>query len=229
MKNKALRHFIKVIFVFVVGVSVAHAGAYDDFFKAIEQDDEAQVMQLLKKGFDPNTVNADGLPGLSLAIVASANKTLKALEQAPGIDVQLADKHGDTPLMHASMKGRLDVVSDLLAKGAQPNKEGWTALHYAAVGGHLEIIKKLLDNSAYIDAESPNGTTPLMMAARSGQTNAVNTLLELGADPTIVSQSGYNAAGYAMKANQKDLAHKLMIAARDFKNKYYRFNKTPAP
>jgi len=38
----------------------------------------------------------------------------------------------------------------------------------------------LLDEHAYIDAASPNGTTPLMMAAHYGTPSAVKLLLEAG-------------------------------------------------
>ena len=45
--------------------------------------------------------------------------------------------------------------------------------HYAASAGNIPIIAMLIENSAYIDAESPNGTTPLMMAAMYGTPAAV--------------------------------------------------------
>ena len=46
------------------------------------------------------------------------------------------------------------------------------------------MMRLLLEESAYIDATSPNGTTPLMMAARYGSPEAVKLLLEEGAEPT---------------------------------------------
>jgi ankyrin repeat protein len=70
----------------------------------------------------------------------------------------------ESALMLAALKDQQDLAEKLIKKGADVNKTGWAPLHYAATNGHLAIISLLLENSAYIDAESPNGTTPLMMA-----------------------------------------------------------------
>ena len=84
----------------------------------------------------------------------------------------------------------------LIARGADVNKTGWAPLHYAASAGtpqHTAIIALLLENHAYIDATSPNGTTPLMMAAHYGSNDAVQLLLDEGADPTLKNQLGLSA------------------------------------
>lgn len=47
------------------------------------------------------------------------------------------------------------------------------------------MIRMLLKHHAYIDAESPNGTTPLMIATGDGTAGAVKLLLEEGADPSF--------------------------------------------
>ena len=40
------------------------------------------------------------------------------------------------------------------------------------------VVKLLLDHDAYIDTASPNGTTPLMMAARGNHPSTVTLLLD---------------------------------------------------
>jgi ankyrin repeat protein len=77
------------------------------------------------------------------------------------------------------------------------NREGWTPLHYAASKGHREMMRLLLENDAYIDSESANGTTPLMMAAFSKSPLAVKLLLEEGADPTLVNNGNASALDIA--------------------------------
>jgi hypothetical protein len=67
----------------------------------------------------------------------------------------------------------------------------------------------LLDESAFIDAESPNKTTPLMMAARGGYTAVVTLLLAEGADPTLKNEAEMNAADFARSQGFKDLARLL--------------------
>ena len=91
------------------------------------------------------------------------------------------------------------------------NKPGWTPLHYAATRGHLEVMDYLLENHAYIDASSPNESTPLMMAALYGTPAAVKLLLEAGADPRIKNAVGLTAIDFALRDNRKDSAD--LIAA----------------
>ena len=82
--------------------------------------------------------------------------------------------------MLTALRGQLELAKALIAKGADVNKTGWTPLHYAGSSGHVDMIRLLLEHSAYIDAESPNGSTPLMMAAMYGNDAAVQLLLDEG-------------------------------------------------
>ncbi len=77
-------------------------------------------------------------------------------------------RSNETALMIAAYRKSARLVEKLLAHDAEVNRVGWTALHYAASVGARDIVALLLDHAAYIDAESPNRTTPLMMAARGG-------------------------------------------------------------
>ena len=80
-------------------------------------------------------------------------------------------------------------------------------------------MELLLDENAYIDAASPNGTTPLMMAAHYGSPAAVKLLLEAGADPTIRNQLGLTAIDFAYRANRTDAAEMIAEAIRRAKPK----------
>jgi ankyrin repeat protein len=84
------------------------------------------------------------------------------------------------------------------------------------------VIKLLGEHNAYVDAVSPNNTTPLMMAARFNQRPAAAELIALGADPTITNQSGLNARDYAKEQNNNDLAFWLELEEISFTNRYLR-------
>lgn len=190
--------------------ATALAGAYQDYFQAVQLNNAAGVQSLLQRGFDPNTVEPErGDSGLILALREKAMRVFDVLLDAPGINLEIRTRNGDTALMLAAFKGNRPAVEALLAKGAEINQTGWTALHYAATSGNNDIVQLLLDHFAYIDAESPNKTTPIMMAARSGHILTVKLLLEEGADATLKNDAGMTAIDFANKFNHKDIAEGL--------------------
>lgn len=208
-----MRNYIKyIVYLYVLIVFFpARAGSYEDFFAAIKQDNAAAITQLLQRGFDPDTRDPSGIPGLYLAIREPSLKAAQALIAWPKTNVEARTAQDESPLMMAALKGHIELVRQLIGRDADVNKPGWTALHYAATNGHVAVMQLLLDHHAYIDAESPNGTTPLMMAAQYGSPGAVKLLLEAGADPLLKNQLGLTAIDFAQRANRKDSAD--LIAA----------------
>ena len=193
------------------------AGAYEDFFVAILRDDDAAIAALLRRGFDPNTRDPKGQVGLTIALQNGSSKAFAALLASSQVNVEARNAQDESPLMMAALKGKLEAVKALLARDADVNKTGWAPLHYAASAGsrqHVAIIALLLENHAYIDATSPNGTTPLMMAAQYGSNEAVQLLLDEGADPTLKNQLGLTAADFALRVSRTESADKIAAAIR---------------
>jgi uncharacterized protein len=210
-----INYFKKAIYLVVLAwFSVANAGSYDDFFAAVTRDDAATVRELLDRGFDPNTINAQGLTGLYLALRDSSLKTAQVLVEWPKTNVESRTPQDESPLMMAALRGRTEIVRKLVARDADVNKTGWTPLHYAATSAHLDIIELLLEHHAYIDAESPNGTTPLMMAAQYGSPEAVKLLLEAGADASLKNQRGLGAIDFAYQGGRRPSADLIAGFAR---------------
>jgi ankyrin repeat protein len=199
-----------VIVATILMPSVTRAGAYDDFFRAVKVDNVSAIRSLLQRGLDPNLVEAErGDTGLILALRENSFAVFDLLLNAHDIDLEAKSRNGDTALMIAAYKGKKREIKALLEKGAEPNKPGWTALHYAAAIGNNEIVQLLLDKSAYIDAESPNMTTPIMMAARSGHILTVKLLLDEGADATLKNEQGMSAIDFASKFGFDDIVEGL--------------------
>jgi ankyrin repeat protein len=159
---------------------------------------------LLQRGFDPNTVNPEGVPALMLAVREPSLKVAELLATWPKTKVELRNDKDESVLMLAALKGHVSLVQKLVENDADVNKPGWTPLHYAASAGHVKIVEYLLEQSAYIDAESPNGTTPLMMAAMYGSPEAVKVLIQAGADLSPKNQLGLSAWDFAVRGQRQN-------------------------
>lgn len=189
----------------------ARARESDDqvaFFRAAQMDNDRVVRDVLARGLDPNLHESDrGETGLIVAMRYDSNKVLSEILKHPRVNLEEASPNGTTALMMAAFKQNKAAVNALIAKGAQVNRKGWTPLHFAATAGDLEIMAILLEHYAYIDAASPTGFTPLMLAAREGKEEAVQLLLREGADATIKDQAfKIDAAEFARRADKPWIA-----------------------
>lgn len=106
------------------------------------------------------------------------------------VDVKLSNDKGKTALMAAAKTGDLNLLELLLQKGLALDDRsftGGTSLMYAALGKQTAMISYLLDArrdadnfQAFVDAESTNGWTAVMIAAAKGFDDVVRQLVEEG-------------------------------------------------
>ena len=110
-----------------------------------------------------------------------------------GLDINIPDYYGATPLYRQAILGR-DTVKLLLELGAdieKPNNYGDTPLHMAAEFFHPKTVKFLIDKGANVNAKNDMGRTPLasvLMVCRGiyiAQTAEIaSMLLDAGAKKT---------------------------------------------
>jgi len=202
--------FYSVVFIGFSGAfSLAFSGSFDDFFVAIRNDNVGKLNNLLQRGFDPNTRNEKGQPGLTVAMQEQSPKVARVLVDQPTVDVNALNLAGESALMIAAIKGDLASVKLLVDRGARINQPGWTALHYAASGQEPNTVEWLLDRKAEVDALSPNGTTPLMLAAQYGSEVSVDLLLARGADMALRNRQNLGAVDFARSGGRDYLVKKL--------------------
>lgn len=193
------------------------ANSFDDFFRAIASDSPQAVLALAARGFDLNTRNEKFEPPLWLALRGGSLRVADVLIARPHVDVEARNAQDESALMMAALKGHLAQAQALIRRGAHVNKPGWTPLHYAATSDLASapaMVELMLEHHAYIDAVSPNGSTPLMLAAMYGNTKVVPLLLDAGADPTLKNQQGLTALDFAHRAGRASEAERVAAAIR---------------
>ncbi|PTY40060.1 ankyrin repeat domain-containing protein [Brachyspira hampsonii] len=138
------------------------------------------------------------------------------------------------PLFEAIYNNNVSDVLKAVSNGINinsRNEDGFTPLLYAINYDRIEVMKALLSYSNIIDIEMPlnnytnmysvkgknfsgevlfNGTTPLEYAVFKGNTNAVNLLIENGADTRKKDYNGYCCIFYASAFSNPYMIHFLL-------------------
>ena len=86
-------------------------------------------------------------------------------------DVNVADSGGNSPLLHAAMRGRITAVRLLPESGANVNaafKHGWTPLMAAAWEGDATVVAELLKHGANATVVNSERRSALMLAESEG-------------------------------------------------------------
>jgi uncharacterized protein len=118
-----------------------------------------------------------------------------------GMDVNLHDETGETPLIAAALAKQKEVArllidnkADLMAR----TNKGMTALHAAAYSGDANIAGMLIAHGANVnDQKNVAGITPLHAAAEEDQLAVVEQLIKSGADVKRLEANGYSAGSRA--------------------------------
>ena len=159
---------------------------------AVDEQHAAAVRALLGAGIDadvPDPRCQHGYTPLIVAVLCRYPRMVALLIDEGRADVERADRHGRTPLMHATELGSTELVRLLLERRADPchvANGGETALLIAAGSRANGIAEMLLDAGAAADGAGTGASgaaeSPLTCAAALGNAALALLLLERGAD-----------------------------------------------
>ena len=171
------------------GQSILPLGSWTPVMYAARQGAHDSLRALIDAGADLNLVDPDGATALVIAII-NANYDEAALLVEKGADPNIGDKDAKMAALYAAVdmhrlaighgrpntkpSGQLDAVDlirNLLAKGANPN---------ARLSAPLMQRHHTAGDRALGD-----GSTPFMRAAKSGDVVVMRLLLAAGADPLL--------------------------------------------
>ena len=135
------------------------------------------------------------------------SKILENMDGSERASVLSADRYrsskfpgGKSPLVTAVENGDLDSVKVLLKY--TPNTDVRKGLSLSAANGYTDILRCFIENGADINAcGTYHNCTPLMLAIENGHANAVNVLLQYGANVALTDDSGFTALHYACEYN----------------------------
>jgi len=184
---------------------------YSNFYGAIEDGNERMVSKYLSemKSRRLSKTELDDL--FQLACINNNLKAAKALKDC-GADVDSRDLNSmASALTMAAAYGHEEIIDWLISVGANvniPSNTGSSPLHFVArnvnqdgamsIQNQIRIMKKLINNGAKINAITNDGDTPLIQAAGACRVEAVELLLEKGADRNVRNYYGMTALDMAL-------------------------------
>lgn len=175
---------------------------HSPLYVALEKQNIAMIELFLTSGVK------EGLtPAYLFRAAAAKNETGVLAMLKGGVNPNVSNEKGNTPLIISASQGDLPSVQDLMAYRANvnaANKDGNTALIYAARFNHPDVIKLLLlpqtmQTPLDVNAQNKAGETALYWGASKGHVEVVKRLLAAGADPTIAANNGLVPYAIAQK------------------------------
>lgn len=170
-----------------------------DTFAAIASSNEFKYLEsALGGGLDPNTTDDSGLTLLHQAVQAG-NEFAVDLLVAYGADVDRASiPEMITPLLMACKLGKLHLFKILFECGGSLSTRdsfGHSPAHFCILSGNNSLLGSVLDAAnrsgiPIVNWQNNDGETPLHLAARLGNADAVKALLNCGADVRIENSHG---------------------------------------
>ena len=197
----------------------------DRLLEAIERNHLSCVNLLLAQGSSLLYFNKKGHSPLHLASRNGNKHIVEALLRAAllqGVSVDIEDPNKTTPLDYAAGAGHQDVVTLLLDAGADAahvDLNNGCSLYFAIEHDHTGVILKLCRSmsmkGASFNIKHNEGHSPLTLAAAKGYEEAVNALVDWGADLDYAVQKNWTALFYAADQGHKNIVSILLRSGAD--------------
>jgi ankyrin repeat protein len=185
-------------------------------FEAVDRNSLKVIKLLVEAGADYTVLSNDGSNLLHIA----ANRSIEMKEVCEylislGIELDLKNKYGSTPLNEACLYDRqLDGIRCLVEAGADVNNIGNTGspLHSTSSSiGAAASVRYLLEKGADVGILC-DGEQPIHRAAARGDLETIKTLVEFGASPVAEGEYGITPLHEAAKMNSDPNVIKYFVS-----------------
>ncbi|KAL8709814.1 MAG: hypothetical protein Q9225_007389, partial [Loekoesia sp. 1 TL-2023] len=141
-----------------------------------------------------NQKDLEGSTALIIAAKAGHEDSIRRLLEHNEINIDFVDRNKCSALIHAARCGWLEIVDQLLTKGANTSlkdQDGGTAFLRAIDNGHSAAVQRLLEcNSADIHDKDNDSRTLLHGAAVNGHAEIIRLLVDYGLDKDAQDDKG---------------------------------------
>lgn len=179
------------------------------------------VLVLVRRGCNPNEESPKGLTPMLTLIMNDAS--VEQIEELIALkaNINLPNKFGMTPLLLACRLGAAKMIHILMRNNASAlQKDGLTgrmALHWCVIHGAEDLVRMITDYlkdgvgdamrvTRFLDAQTDEGETPLMLAAKIRNGSMCHLLCSLGCNPNLKNGKGRHAAFIAREEGWTEIA-----------------------
>lgn len=171
------------------------------------------VSRLLAHGAAPDPPSEAGVTPLMLAARTGSAEVVRILLSRDATSETREPARGQTALMWAAANRHPDVVRVLVGRGANVHvRTGTRPLIAMLDRGPRRTVKTSIQDAQEVQR---GGSTAILFAAQSGDTESVRVLLDAGADVNDTAADGRSALVLATFSGHPDTARALVDAGAD--------------
>lgn len=175
----------------------------DDNATAPMGEPSPMAVLLLDAGADPDVANDKGETALFDAINNAHFANVQAL-LGRGANPNAQNRKGETPIMKAALAPKKSSSSDRWDQGFKERSRDI-----------LRLLVEVSEGSGGIDRKNEDGLTALMLAAREGEDDAVQALIDGGAGLDVRDAHGFTALIVLADKNRLEPSRAMLDAGAD--------------